>query len=73
MKLTGVVAQIFMVWWDKEFEKKLQDVNKQLKLHERYVDDTNLVGKQTEPGARLTQTQKNPGMRMRESHPTRGR
>ena len=52
MELTGVVAQIFMVWWDKEFIRKLQEVDIRLKLHERYVDDTNLAGKQTEIGAR---------------------
>ena len=52
MELTGVVAQIFMVWWDKEFVKRLNDVNIQLRLHERYVDDTNLLGKQTQVGAR---------------------
>ena len=52
MELTGVVAQIFMVWWDREFKKKLEEAGIQLKLHERYVDDTNLAGEQTEPGAR---------------------
>ena len=52
MELTGVVAQIFMAWWDREFKKKLEEVGIQLKLHERYVDDTNLAGEQTEPGAR---------------------
>ena len=52
MELTGVVAQIFMVWWDKEFVRRLNDVNIRLRLHERYVDDTNLSGKQTQVGAR---------------------
>ena len=52
MELTGVVAQIFMVWWDREFIKKLREVDIQLKLHERYVDNTNLAGKQTTVGAR---------------------
>ena len=52
MELTGVLAQIFMVWWDKQFKTKLEQINVRLKLHERYVDDTNLAGKQTEIGAR---------------------
>ena len=52
MELTGVVAQIFMAWWDKEFKIKLTEVDIRLKLHERYVDDSNLVGRQTEKGAR---------------------
>ena len=54
MELTGIVAQIF-----KEFTKKLQNINIQLKLHERYVDDTNLVTKQTEVGVRYNGQQLN--------------
>ena len=53
MELTGVVAQVFMVWWDKQFRKRLQDVELPLdKVHERYVDDTNLVPRKTPIGAR---------------------
>ena len=52
MELTGVVAQIFMVWWDKQFRNRLQEVNKSLNLHKRYVDDTNLVTEETPTGAR---------------------
>ena len=52
MEITGVIAQIFMVWWDKQYNSRLSGLNINLKLHERYVDDTNLVTKQTEKGAR---------------------
>ena len=52
MELTGVVAQIFMVWWDKQLVEKLQEVNVDLRLHERYVDDTNVAMEQTQVGAR---------------------
>ena len=52
MEITGVVAQIFMVWWDRQLRQKLDEVNIQLNLHERYVDDTNVVTKQTPIGAR---------------------
>ena len=52
MEITGVVAQIFMVWWDRQLVRKLNEVNIQLNLHERYVDDTNAVTKQTPRGAR---------------------
>ena len=52
MELTGVVAQIFMVWWDRELTRKVEEVNIHLNLHERYVDDTNLATKETEVGAR---------------------
>ena len=52
MEITGVVAQIFMVWWDKELIKRLEEVNIHLDLHERYVDDTNVATEQTQVGAR---------------------
>ena len=52
MELTGVVAQVFMVWWDRQYKNKLEQVNINLKLHERYIDDTNMVTKRTAKGAR---------------------
>ena len=52
MELTGVVAQIFMVWWDRQFKERLRQVNQQLNLHERYVDDSNVVTMAVERGAR---------------------
>ena len=52
MDITGVVAQIFMVWWDKELRNRCAEINLSIRLHERYVDDTNLVVKKTEVGAR---------------------
>ena len=52
MELTGVLAQILMVWWDRQFTIKLSLIEIRLKLHERYVDDSNLATKQTEKGAR---------------------
>ena len=52
MEITGVVAQIFMVWWDRELRRRLEEVNIRLKMHERYVDDSNILTKQTEVGAR---------------------
>ena len=52
MELTGVVAQIFMVWWDKQLRRRLQAVDFHLKMHERYVDDSNVVARAMEIGAR---------------------
>ena len=52
MELTGVIAQVFMVWWDREFKERLRRVQNQMKLHERYVDDSNVVTLETEIGAR---------------------
>ena len=56
MELTGVVAQIFMVWWDRELRRRLEEVNIRLKMHERYVDDSNVLTKETEVGARYDGT-----------------
>jgi len=52
MELTGVVAQVFMTWWDRELQRKLNEINFQLRMHQRYVDDTNVAAKQSEVGAR---------------------
>ena len=52
MELTGVVAHIFMLWWDRQLTTKLERIDIKLKLHERYTDDTNIATKQTEKGAR---------------------
>ena len=52
MEITGVVAQVFMVWWDRRLRERLDVINIQLPLHKRYVDDTNLAAQKTEIGAR---------------------
>ena len=52
LELTGVVAQVFMVWWDRQFIERLNQINVKLKLHQRYVDDSNVGGKATPLGAR---------------------
>ena len=40
--LTGVIAQIFMSWWDKELLKKLGEKSIVPFLYKRYVDDINI-------------------------------
>ena len=52
MELTGVVAQVFLVWWDRKLKEKLSAVDFRMKLHKRYVDDTNIVPRQMARGAR---------------------
>ena len=52
MEITGVVAQVFMVWWDRRLRERLEGIDVQLPLHKRYVDDTNLGTRRTEVGAR---------------------
>ena len=52
MELTGVIAQVFMVWWDRELRRRLDEIHFQMKMHQRYVDDTNVAAKETPVGAR---------------------
>ena len=33
MELTGVVAQVFLVWWDRKLKEKLSAVDFRMKLH----------------------------------------
>ena len=43
LDLTGVVADIYMCYWDKIFKKKLLDAEIIAKLYKRYKDDMNLL------------------------------
>ena len=52
LELTGVVAQVFMVWWDRELKRRLDEFAFRMKMHQRYVDDTNVAAKETAIGAR---------------------
>ena len=45
LKLTGVLAQIFMIWWDNEFAARLC----KMRMNIRYVDDINLAVQATPP------------------------
>ena len=76
MELTGVLAQIFMVWWDRQFTMKLSIIEIRLKIHERYIDDSNLAAKQTEKGARYNgetiMITENREMKTKEYQTTRG-
>ena len=37
------VANIFMLWWDRQLKKKLQDEGIKVRMYSRYVDDINIV------------------------------
>ena len=43
LDLTGVVADIYMDYWDEKFKEVLQNSNILVKLYKRYKDDINLV------------------------------
>ena len=52
LKLTGVLAQIFMMWWGKEFAARLDEMSVVVRMNKRYVDDINLAVQATPPGMR---------------------
>ena len=43
LQLTGVLAQLIMVWWDREFEHKMKETGLKLWMYKRYVDDVNSI------------------------------
>ena len=46
LKITGIIAKIVMLWFDKKTLKSLRAMKIELLLYKRYVDDSNLVLKQ---------------------------
>ena len=52
LELTGVLAQIFMVWWDRELKRIATTLGLEFYMYKRYVDDINLVMRVPPPGAR---------------------
>ena len=43
LELVGVVANIYMCWWDKQLKTRISSEDVIIKLYKRYVDDINLV------------------------------
>ena len=43
LELTGVIAQLFMVWWDRQFKIEMSENGLKLRLYKRYVDDVNVI------------------------------
>ena len=39
-----------MMWWDREFSRRLLQVGVIQRLNERYVDDINIAAEATTPG-----------------------
>ena len=45
LELTGVIAEIFMTWWDKELIKRTGELGVTFLMYERYVDDIDMAAK----------------------------
>ena len=43
VSLAGDIANLFMIWWDRELKKRLSDHNFPLKFYARYIDDGNIA------------------------------
>ena len=43
VSIAGDVANLFLVWWDRELKRRLIDENIHIKLYSRYVDDGCIV------------------------------
>ena len=52
LELTGNIAQVFMMWWDKEIKKRLEAIGLTPLMYQRYVDDINTVSPVPPPGFR---------------------
>ena len=55
LELTGVLAQLFMVWWDRQFAKKVEDNGLTLRVYKRYVDDINVIMNAPSSGLRFVE------------------
>ena len=55
LQLTGVLAQLFMVWWDRQFVKKVEDNGLKLRVYKRYVDDINVIMNSPSSGLRFVE------------------
>ena len=53
LDLTGVIAKIFMGWWDEQLLLKLQENRMVIKMYKRYVDDINMCVSCAIPGSRV--------------------
>jgi hypothetical protein len=52
LELTGVLAQIFMIWWDRRLVKDISESGLNIHMYKRYVDDINIVMEAPDMGAR---------------------
>ena len=53
LEITGVLARCAMLWWDRAYLRKLKQLEIDLMLYLRYVDDTDMVLEALPPGPRF--------------------
>ena len=57
LELTGAVARVFMLSWDRRFLTRVENMTRglewQMYMYRRYVDDCNCIGEEIPPGTRV--------------------
>ena len=53
LELTGNIAQVFMIWWDRTMMARLPDLGIVVRLCKRYVDDNNYAANELPVGTRF--------------------
>ena len=43
LEMTGELAGVFMMWWDKKMQERLKCEGVQIEMYKRYVDDINII------------------------------
>eukprot|EP00794_Sanderia_malayensis_P015095 gene15095-16652_t len=54
LEITGIVAQVFMIWWDRMFTSRLSELGIIERLRKRYIDDINMAIDELPAGTRYT-------------------
>ena len=57
LQLTGVLAQLFMVWWDRQFKIKMDENGLRLRMYKRYVDDVNVIVNAPRSGLKFVESE----------------
>ena len=58
LDITGLVADVYMLWWDMRYLDKLKDLNIDLDIYKRFKDDLNIISDPLPLGARYCQKNK---------------
>ena len=56
LELTGELAAIFMMWWDKELLRRVHQLGIEVVLYKRYVDDIDMAVKTPREKKKLTRS-----------------
>ena len=55
LELTEVLVQLVMVWWDRQFMKRVEDNRLKLRVYKKYVDNINVIMDTPSTGLRFVE------------------